>query len=185
MHRGIAIAAGRRPPLLNNRAFTLLELIVVMVLIALTTSLAVPAISNFLYTDQLKVTVRKLVGLINQSSQLAQRHQAPYLLKYIDGERRFVVEPEQAENETATEKKERGLRLAEQVTVKDFWTWYGGTVSSDALVIRFNKNGYVEPTVIHLQEEGGQEISVLLTPFLGKVEIVNSYVTPDKDASFQ
>lgn len=170
---------------LNNKAFTLLELIVVMVLIALTTSLAVPRISDFLYADQLKVTARKLVGLINQSSQLAQRRQVPYLLKYIDGERRFVVEPEQAENESDTKNKERGLRLAQAVTVRDFWTWYGGTRSSGALVIRFNKNGYVEPTVIHLREEGGQELSVLLTPFLGKIQIVEKYVTPERNASFQ
>ena len=67
---------------LNSRAFTLLELIVVMALIALITSFAVPQIASFLYADQLKVTVRKLVGLIHQSSQLALRHQAPYLLRY-------------------------------------------------------------------------------------------------------
>jgi len=179
------LSVARRLPLLNNKAFTLLELIVVMVLIALTTSLTVPNISNFLYADQLKVAARKLVGLINQSSQLAQRRQVPYLLRYIEGERRFVVEPERPENASDPKKKEKGLRLADPVTVRDFWTWYGGTRSSGALVIRFNKNGYVEPTVIHLREEGGQELSVLLTPFLGKIRIVEKYVTPERDAPFQ
>jgi general secretion pathway protein H len=181
--RELSIAISLPP--LNNKAFTLLELIVVMVLIALTTSLTIPNISSFLYADQLKVAARKLVGLINQSSQLAQRRQVPYLLRYIEGERRFVVEPEQPENESDIKKKEKGLLLADPVTVRDFWTWYGGTRSSGVLVIRFNKNGYVEPTVIHLREEGGQEISVLLTPFLGKIRIVEKYVTPERDASFQ
>ena len=51
-----------RLPSFNNRGFTLLELIVVMVLIALTISLAVPKFSNFLYTDQLKVAARRLAG---------------------------------------------------------------------------------------------------------------------------
>jgi len=174
-----------RLPSLNNRAFTLLELIVVMVLIALTISLAVPKISNFLYTDQLKVAVRKLVGLIHESSLLAQRYQTPYLLKYIESERRFVVEPEQIDDERYSAKDARSLRLTESVTVKDLWSWYGGTRSSEEFVIRFNKNGYVEPTVIHLREEGGQEMSVVLSPFLGKVQVVGSYVTPDKDAFFQ
>jgi len=180
-----------RFPSMDNRAFTLLELIVVMVLIALTVSLAVPKFANFLYTDQLKVAARKLVGLINQSSQLAQRYQAPYLLKYIEGDRQFVVEPEDKEHIENNEKNERvpetvrGLHLDDSVTVKDIWSWYGGIRSSEAFVIRFNKNGYVEPTVIHLGNEGGQEMSVVLSPFLGKVQIVDSYVAPDKDAFFQ
>jgi prepilin-type N-terminal cleavage/methylation domain-containing protein len=170
---------------LNNRAFTLLELIVVMVLIALTISFAVPQISNFLYTDQLKVAARKLVGLIGESSQLAQRRQMPYLLKYIDRERRFVVEPEQKEEDNKDIKKERELRLAESVTVRDLWSWYGGTHPPDEFAIRFNKNGYVEPTVIHLRDTGGQELSVLLPPFLGKIQIIDSYVIPDQGTFIQ
>jgi len=174
-----------RLPLLNNRGFTLLELIVVMVLIALTISLAVPKFSNFLYTDQLKVAARKLVGLINQSSQLAQRHQVPYLLRYIEDERRFVVEPEQKVDRKNAVKDDGGLHLAESVTVQDLWSWYGGTRSSAAFVIRFTQKGYVEPTVIHLRDESGQEVSVVLSPFLGKVQVVGNYVEPDKDAFFQ
>ncbi|MBV5316825.1 MAG: type II secretion system protein [Desulfobulbaceae bacterium] len=177
---------------INHQGFTLLELIVVMVLIAITVTLTVPKISNFIYTDQLKVAVRKLVGLINQSSQLAQRNQAPYLLRYIEGEQRFVVEPEQQkEDETKTffkeskEIKERGLRLAESVKVKDCWSWYGGIRTTAEFSIRFTKNGYVEPTIIHLREDGGREISVVLSPFLGKVQVVDRYVTPEKDAFFQ
>ena len=187
MNRGKPAAIGRAS--IHHEGFTLLELIVVMVLIAITVTLTVPKISNFLYTDQLKVTVRKLVGLINQSSQLAQRQQAPYLLRFIEGERRFVVEPElkkEKEGYAATkEGKERGLHLAESVQVKDLWSWYGGTRTAAEFVIRFTKNGYVEPTVIHLREAGGQEISVVLSPFLGKVQVVDRYITPDKDALFQ
>ncbi len=170
---------------LNNRAFTLLELIVVMVLIALTVSFAVPRISDFLYTDQLKVVVRKLVGLINQSSQLAQRQQTPYLLQYIDRERRFIVEAEPKKNEDKPNEKEGELHLSDSVTVKDLWSWYGGTQASTEFVIRFNKNGYVEPTIIHLQEKGGRELSVVLSPFLGKVQVIDSYVNADKDVTFQ
>ena len=163
----------------------MLELIVVMLLIALTVSFAVPRFADFLYTDQFKVTARKLVGLINQTSQLAQRHQAPYLLLYIAGERRFVVEPEQQVDGMHSGQNDRGFRLVESVSVKDLWSWYGGTRLAEEFVIRFNKNGYVEPTVIHLSDTGGQELSVVLSPFMGKVQIVGSYVEPDRDVIFQ
>jgi prepilin-type N-terminal cleavage/methylation domain-containing protein len=174
-----------RSTLLNSRAFTLLELIVVMALIALIASFSVPQIANFLYADQLKVSVRKLVGLIHQSSQLAQRHQAPYLLTYQQKERTFTVGPEKIEEQEQAEKKENRLQLADSVTVRDLWSWYGGARSSGELAIRFNKNGYVEPTIIHLRKDDGQEISVVLSPFLGKVNIVDGYVLPEKEALFQ
>jgi len=172
---------------LNCRAFTLVELIVVMALIGLTASFAVPQIASFLYADQLKVSVRKLVGLIHRSSQLAQQQQIPYLLTYKHQERAFIVGPETiaAKKKDEIEKKENRMQLAEAVAVRDLWSWYGGPRSSEEVVIRFNKNGYVEPTIMHLRKDDGQEISVVLSPFLGKVRIVDGYVLPEKEALFQ
>ncbi len=193
-----------RPRPLNNRAFTLLELVVVMMLIALATSLAIPQVANFLYTDQLKASVRKLVGLLARSSLLAQERQQPHLLKYIERERRFVLEPEKRldldqslkkderreRERTAVERKDNerkdgDLRLTGSVSLRDVWSLYGGTKSVGEIAIRFNAGGYVEPTIIHLREEGGKEISVVLSPFLGRIQVVDSYVSPDKDDVFQ
>jgi prepilin-type N-terminal cleavage/methylation domain-containing protein len=63
---------------LNNKAFTLLELIVVMALIALIASFSVPQIAHFLYADQLKGSVRKLIGF-RICSRISQKS-APLLL---------------------------------------------------------------------------------------------------------
>ena len=188
------MSTAKRPGPWNDRAFTLLELIVVMVLIALTTSLAIPQAANFLYTDQLKASVRKLVGLLARSSLLAQERQVPHLLKYIERERRFVLEPEQ-QNEGARparqkerkndERKDGDLRLTGSVAVRDVWSLYGGLKSGGEIAIRFNGSGYVEPTIIHLREEGGKELSLVLSPFLGTIQVVDSYVNPDKEELFQ
>lgn len=169
---------------LNDRAFTLIELVVVMALIALTASFAVPQIANFLYADQLKVAVRRLTALIHQSSLLAQREQNPYLLRYIERERRFVVESEQRRENREMERT-REIRLGGSVAVRSFWSWYGGLGPADEMVIRFSKNGAVEPTVLHLAKENGETMSLILSPFLGKVQLVDSYVVPDHDAFFQ
>lgn len=184
-----AVERGQSVPLdrflASPRGFTLLELIVVMVLLAITVSLAVPRLASFFSGDQLKTGVRRLVGLIHQCSQLAQRQQLPYLLRYIDGEHRFVVEPERRQEEDGAAAKARGLRLSDSVRVQDLWTWYGGTRAGEDFVIRFTKGGYVEPTVIHLRATDGAEISVVLSPFLGKVEVRDHYVTPESDGVFQ
>lgn len=175
---------GGARPRLNSRGFTLIELIVVMALIALTVSFAVPQIADFLYADQLKATVRKLVGLIHQSSRLAQREQTAYLLTYSETERLFVVESERKAEKTQgrTEPTKLSLHLNDSVQVGDFWSWYGGQRSGADRVVRFSKEGYVEPTILYLRKDDGREMSVVLSPFLGKVQIIDSHVAPDKDA---
>lgn len=169
---------------MNSKGFTLLELIVVMVIIAMTVSFTAPQIDNFLYADQLKTAVRKLVGLINQSSQLALQRQIPYLLTYTEGDRRFAVVPEWGAREGEGSGGGAELRLGDEVTVKDIWSLYGGTRSVEAFSVRFTKNGYVEPTIIHLWKEGGQDFSIVLTPFLGKIQVVDGYVNPDATGYF-
>lgn len=170
----------------NNRAFTLLELIVVMAIIALVASFAVPQVANFLYADQLKVSVRRLIALIHHSSQLAQQHQEPYLLVYRESDRSFVLRPERVEDKAKepVERKENRLQLVDSVALRDLWSWYEGIRSTGELVIRFNQGGYVEPTIIHLRKEGGDEISVFVSPFLGKVTTKAGYVLPDKEIVF-
>ena len=88
------MAATAPPAPGDDRGFTLLELILVLVLIGISTSLVLPRVGEFLFTDPLKAAARGLTGLIGRASQLAQQRQAPYLLKYIERDRRFVVEPE-------------------------------------------------------------------------------------------
>lgn len=183
-----------RPGPWNHRAFTLLELIVVMVLIALATSLATPQIASFLAADQLKTSVRKLTGLVIRSSQLAQERQASHLLRYLQRERRFVLESEYPLDQERLDGRQAGkaetrkdgeLRLTGSVVVRDVWTMYGGIQAEGEIAIRFNGSGYVEPTVIHLREEGGKELSLVLSPFLGAIQVVDSYVNPERDDLFQ
>ena len=174
-----------RPDLGDRRAFTLVELIVVMTLIGLMASFAVPQIANFLFADQLKVTTRKLVGLIHRTSQLAQQHQVPYLLIYRPGERLFVAMREEDKDKQEDERSTNRLQLADAVSVRDVWSWYGTSHPLDGFAIRFSRNGYVEPTVIYLHKEGDQEMSLVLSPFLSQVRVMDGHVLPDKRTLFQ
>lgn len=172
----------------ETRAFTLVELVVVMAVIAIVASYAVPRISDFLFSDHLKLCSRRLVGLVHQASQLAQQRQQPYVLRYRDSQRIFFVEPEQEtdkqrDEEASKRSRDRELPLPELVSVRDIWTWYDGIRAAEEYVIRFSKEGYVEPTIIHLRDSSGTEHSIVLSPFLGKVQIIDGYVSPDKDKS--
>ncbi len=158
-----------------------MELIVVMALIALTASFAVPQLGGGLVSDQVKTTARRLVGMVYQAADLARREQVVYLMRYKVTEHRFEASPEVTVQETTDHAQPKTLSLAvpESVLVDQFWSWYGGMQSRDEGSIRFTPQGYVEPTILYLKREDGQEMSLILSPFLGTVTVVDGHVVPD------
>lgn len=165
----------------NTGGFTLLELIVVMVLIGLTATFAIPQLGGFLVADQMKTTVRRLVGLVHQTAGLARREQVPYWLTYQANEHRFVAKPEGEREPTSSETDSKTLALAvpDTVFVGELWSWFGSDRSQDEPKIRFSKEGYIEPTILYLAREDGREMSLILSPFLGTVRVMDSHVVPD------
>ncbi|MDY0390892.1 type II secretion system protein [Desulfobulbus oligotrophicus] len=170
---------------LKTNGFTLVELIVVMSLIAVMAAFAVPQVAGFLFADQLKGSVRKLVGLIHRTSQLAQQQQVPYVLVYHQKERTFTALPEKIDPDSLVEQKNNQLQLGDAVDVRDFWSWYGGTQQPDTYAIRFTEAGYVEPTIIHVNKDDDAAFSVILSPFSGKVQVISGHVQPDNTLLFQ
>lgn len=166
----------------GTQGFTLLELIVVMALIALTAAFAMPQFGGFFAGDRMKTTVRKLVGLVHQTAGLARRYQEPYLLQYREGERRFVAVPErdkEEKQEREGEQKTLSLTVGDAVTVGEFWSWYGGSLEGKERVIRFSREGYIEPTILYFGGEDGPEMSLILPPFLGKIRVEDRHVVPE------
>ena len=47
-------------------------------------------------------------------------------------------------------------------------------------VIRFSKKGYVQESIIHLASEDQRVFSLVLNPFLGKIEVVADYVESEE-----
>ncbi|MGI6656918.1 MAG: pilus assembly FimT family protein [Desulfobulbus sp.] len=169
---------GERRP---DQGFTLLELIVVMALLALTVSLAAPRISAFLFSTQAQTGARRLSGLIQQAALLAQREQAAFLLGYDEVGHRFVLVPEQEKKSMVGGGYPReSLPLDTAVRIVQFWGWYGGDRDGEARVLRFSGEGYVEPAVITLGDDGGREMSLIVSPFVGKVRVVAARVVPDE-----
>jgi len=160
------------------RGFTLIELVVVMVLLSIMTAFAVPSIRTALFSDQLKSTARRLIGLINEVGQTARSDQQEYFLVFDRQTRAFQVQ-------TANGKQEKRILkpvpLPDGVEVVDFTSVYGGTESQGELSLRFSKKGYVDKTLIHLRNEDGRELTLALSPFLGVSRLYDSYQTLEDD----
>jgi prepilin-type N-terminal cleavage/methylation domain-containing protein len=174
----------------SSRGFTLLELMVVMVLLTLVTAFAMPGLRTSLFTDQLKATARQLVGLIAETGQEAVRSQAEQLL-HIDQERNLVwvtaevkKKPEGADTTSDTAavwdndpgKQWSRVTLPDAVKVIDIESVSGGKKSVGEMTIRFTTKGYVDKTLIHLRDDEGRDLTLILSPFLAVTRIVDAYV---------
>ncbi len=160
------------------RGFTLIELVVVMVLLSIMTAFAVPAIRTALFSDQLKSTARRLIGLINEVGQAARSDQREYFLVFDRQVQAFQV---RAANNKEAEQTLKPVHLPDGVEVVDFTSVHGGTESQGELSLRFSKKGYVDKTLIHLRAEDGRELTLALSPFLGVSRLYDSYRTLEDD----
>lgn len=167
-------------PYLNrdNCGFTLIELVVVMVLLSIVTAFAVPVLRTSLFSDQLKATARRLIGLVNEVGQAAGNEQQELFLVFAPQKREFQVRGVTGD---AVRMNLRPVSVPEDVQVVDFTTVHGGINSAGELRLRFTKNGYVDKTLIHLRDTEGRELTLALSPFLGVSRLYDSYRTLEDD----
>jgi prepilin-type N-terminal cleavage/methylation domain-containing protein len=162
--------------------FTLLELMVVMVLISVMTAFAVPQLRSSLFSDQLKTTTRKVMGLIAEASQEAISKHTEYSL-YFDLEKNNISTLQEEQKTAADDQYQQGRELdfPDSVQLVDVTSVHGGKQSLGRAVIRFSKEGYVDKTLIHFRSDDGDDMTIVLSPFLGVTKIFDSYIDLEDD----
>lgn len=164
---------------MDDRAFTLLELVVVMVLISIAMSFTIPSLRSSLYSDELKGTSRKLISLISETSQASYLSGVPYILEYDKENNLFSVKVVAGAGQDPPSTPSP-LQLPDTVAVKDITTYHGGVNVDGIMSLSFTRNGYVDMTLIHLEQED-RELTVFLPPFLGANKIFDGYVDIDDE----
>lgn len=163
----------------NDRGYTLIELIVVIVLLGLMFGLAVPKFRQAVLSDSLNATSLRVIGLIEDLREKAVSDQVVYILHLDLREKKlwaFAGTASEEEQETA---RARAYQLPADVDIEDIWSWSGGKLYDEA-TIRFSKKGYIEQSMIHLKSEDGRQLSLELSPFLGSIKIHQGYVDFDR-----
>jgi prepilin-type N-terminal cleavage/methylation domain-containing protein len=159
----------------QNRGFSLVELIVVIVLLGLMFGIAVPNFREAMLTDSLDNASLNIIGLVQDLRERAVSDQIPYILNFDIPEKKMWAFPSNATDEERETAQESAAVLPDDVIIQDVWTWASGKQYNDA-AIRFNRKGYIEQSVIHLQSEDGRELSLELAPFLGSIKIHEGYL---------
>jgi len=152
----------------NENGFTLIELIVVTALIGIMLSLSIPALRTSLFTDPLKSTARKVIGLVTGVRELAVRSQQPYLLHISQLENRIWYEKDSAKNDLLETGKENSasLTLPESVRISKLLVRIGDNSEQDQTIIWINKQGYMSNTIIQIEDNDGNHLNVEFYTFL-------------------
>ena len=160
---------------MNNRGFTLLELIIVLGLLGLMLVVTVPRFRQALTTNELKASARKIIALVREVRDKAIRDHKDYQLHIDIGANVFWVVVNDATAEEQTMAKENGFRLPAEVRLLDVWLRSRGKLTTGDVDIRFSRKGYIEKSMLHLEADDGGRMSLLLTPFLGEIKTYDGY----------
>jgi prepilin-type N-terminal cleavage/methylation domain-containing protein len=161
----------------DDSGFTLFELLVVCALISVMLAVAAPTLKNSILTDPLKASSRQVIGLIKAVREKAIRDQQAYVITFdLSGNVIWYRQETAAAPEDPDEVQTDALQLTQPVRIVDIWTKSEGKMDEGRPQLWVSRQGYIDETMIHLENDEDEVLTMLFSPFLGNVRITDSYV---------
>lgn len=161
--------------LIRAKGFTLIELCVVLFLIGLFSALLIPRLDRF-GQGELDASARRLRGTIrfifNEAALTGREHRLTYDLER-GTYRATILRP--GGELVELQGPGREARLPAGVRFQDLTLRGRGTFSTGEITMRVHPTGWLEETVIHLQDESGAQRTLRLAPLSGIADIYQGY----------
>jgi general secretion pathway protein H len=159
----------------KESGFTLIELTIVVLLLGLFSLLVVPRLPG-VGEDGLKSSTRRIAGTVKYFFNEAALSGRPHRLEYNLDEGTFRVRRIEVDGEvvelSGTGKEQR---LKGRVRFKDIDIPGRGSFSQGEVVTEIQPVGWMEETVVHLEEEGGRTLTLRIMPYTGTTEVFDGY----------
>jgi len=155
--------------------FTLIEIVVVMVLISLFMVLSIPLFGN-IGTGNLDTSARRLSGTIKYLFNEAALTGREYRLIYDLDQRSYSAQVLE-ENSELVEASGQGRKatLKGAVRFRDLQVPGRGKFTIGQVTIRIDPTGWIEETVIHLDDGKDNLLTLRVMPMTGSTEIYQGY----------
>jgi prepilin-type N-terminal cleavage/methylation domain-containing protein len=174
--------ATTRQPLRASPGFTLLELAVVIFIMGLMLSIALPYLGGFRQAA-LKSQARRLAGRATYMFDEATGHKLVlrlifdldnngYAAAKLDP---YAVKPVFAPDATVSA---RPIILPPAIRIRDVTIEGIGTFNRGVVFTNFYPEGYVDATVVHLEDASGDVMTLEFSPLTGQVAIISGDVMP-------
>jgi prepilin-type N-terminal cleavage/methylation domain-containing protein len=169
--RSVAAFSGGEAP-----GFTLLELAVVIFIMALMFTLAMPYMGSY-RTAQLKSEARRLAGRVSYLYDEAATQKVVLRLIFDLNHQRYAVarlDPYSPNPQFVAEHSTAGKMVAmpPAVVIRDVTVADIGTFNRGIVACQFYPEGYVDATLIHLEDLSGDVLTLYLNPLTGQVIIL-------------
>lgn len=170
---------------LAHRGFTLLELLVVCVLIALMLSVAVPNLRSLYRNDPLAQSAHAVEQIVARAQSTAIELDGHVRLSIDTSANMLAIHPERGleEKHGQSDADETGftVRLPQRVVISSVWTSSVKRDKGEPISAWINERGMVEPLVVNISD-GGRVMGIRFSPFV-PLEISDREVVP-ADPSF-
>jgi prepilin-type N-terminal cleavage/methylation domain-containing protein len=161
----------------RKEGFTLLELTVVIFLAGMLLSITVPVVREALLHDNLKTASRTLVATITRVRDKSVTEYQDHTLFFDIEKGLYWYEKEGMDDAELLTAKDQAKTLPEDVRILDI-DQHGSERKADGeQSIRFSRKGYMRYSLIHLGDKGERKFTLVLEPFLGKVKIMEDYLS--------
>jgi prepilin-type N-terminal cleavage/methylation domain-containing protein len=166
------------------RGFTLLELAVVMFLIGLVMTIAMPYFGS-LRTSQMRSEARRLASRANYLYQEAGAQKVILRLNFDFANNGYFVtrlDPFAAKPAFRAENGPAGARVVipTGIRIRDVTIEGQGTLAQGIASAQFYPGGSVDATLIHLIDDRGEVFTLGIDPFSGRVSIEQGDIRPGR-----
>lgn len=160
----------------TDRAFTLIELIVVISLISIMLVFSIPRFHAAVLSDPDRQTSRWITETVENLKHKSMRDSTRYVMHLDIGANRGWVTHDNMSEEAISEAQSQGFSFPEDTDIVDVEFPEKGKISSGTTEIFFYERGYSDKALIHVEFLDAGVKTYLIEPFLPRVKITNMYL---------
>lgn len=161
----------------RRNGFTLIELMVVMLLIALMLAVAVPKLDTAIVQDPRKKTNRWMINMTRALRSAAIENQKSHTLVVdIDANRMYPASAEMDE-EARSAAAEKAFKLPGSIQIIDVQFPNKERIGSGTAEIVYYPGGYSDQALINMEDDDAQRFSYKLEPLLPKIRVLEEWLS--------